>query len=132
MLAASTSSFVTEIPLMITSSDLAILAARLEAGRQLYNAVLSEGKIRLDLLRSSQFYQEAKAIPKSDRKARLRNSRKQEVAYGFTDYDLQSLANHIAIASFWIKQHLDAHTIQKIATRAFKAVERVLFGKAER
>jgi hypothetical protein len=45
-----TPSFVTEIPLVTTSEDLAVLTARLEAGRQLYNAVLSEGKTRQDLL----------------------------------------------------------------------------------
>lgn len=132
MLAARTSTFVTEIPLMTTSSDLTILAARLEVGRQLYNAVLSEGKIRLDLLRNSQLYQEAKAVPKSDRKARSAAFQKAREAYRFTDYNLQSYANHVAIASFWIKQHLDANTIQKIATRAFKALERILFGKARK
>jgi putative transposase len=34
-MAAKTSNFVTEIPLVTTSKDLAVLAARLEAGRQL-------------------------------------------------------------------------------------------------
>jgi putative transposase len=64
-MAAKTPSFVTEIPLLTTSKDLSILAARLEAGRQLYNAVLSEGKIRLQLVRDSEQYQEAKLIDKN-------------------------------------------------------------------
>jgi hypothetical protein len=67
-LAAKTSSFVTEIPLITTSKDLAILAARLEAGRQLYNAVLSEGKNRLQLVRNSELYQQARLIDKNDKK----------------------------------------------------------------
>jgi hypothetical protein len=67
-LAAKTSSFVTEIPLITTSKDLAILAARLEAGRQLYNAVLSEGKNRLQLVRNSELYQQARLIDKTIKK----------------------------------------------------------------
>lgn len=45
---------------------------------------------------------------------------------------LQSFAKKTAIASIWIKSHLDAQTIQKIATRAFKALERMSFGKAKK
>jgi putative transposase len=131
-LAAKTSSFVTEIPLVTSSSDLAVLAARLEAGRQLYNAVLSEGKTRLQLLRDSELYQEAKSIPKSEKKARNEAFSKARIAYRFSDYDLQAFANKTAIASIWIKSHLDANTIQKIATRAYKALERLVFGKAKK
>jgi putative transposase len=130
--AAKTSSFVTEIPLITTSKDLAVLAARLEAGRQLYNAVLSEGKNRLQLVRDSEFYQEAKVIPKSEKKARSTAFGKAREFYRFSDYDLQAFANKTAIASIWIKSHLDANTIQKIATRAFKALERLMFGKAKK
>jgi transposase len=125
-------SFVTEIPLVTTSEDLAVLTARLEAGRQLYNAVLSEGKTRLDLVRNSELYQEAKTIPRAEKKARSTAFSKAKEAYRFTDYDLQSFANQTAIASDWIKSHLDANTIQKIATRAFKSLERVGFGKAKK
>lgn len=109
-----------------------MLAARLEAGRQLYNAVLSEGKIRLQLVRDSELYQLFKAIPKSDKKARSTAFQKAREAYRFSDYDLQAFANITAIASVWIKSHLDANTIQKIATRTFKALERLMFGKAKK
>lgn len=131
-MAAKTSSFVTEIPLVTSSSDLAVLAASLEAGRQLYNAVLSEGKTRLQLLRDSELYQEAKVIPKSQKKARNTAFGKAREFYRFSDYDLQAFANKTAIASIWIKSHLDANTIQKIATRAYKALERLVFGKAKK
>ncbi|MDJ0620955.1 MAG: hypothetical protein QNJ63_30165 [Calothrix sp. MO_192.B10] len=131
-MAAKTSSCITEIPLITTSKDLSVLAARLEGGRQLYNAVLSEGKTRLELIRNSQLYQQAKLIPKTDKKARSTAFQKAHEAYRFRDYDLQAFANKTAIASVWIKSHLDANTIQKIATRAFKALERMLFGKAKK
>jgi putative transposase len=132
ILVAKTSSFVTEIPLITTSKDLAVLAARLEAGRQLYNAVLSEGKNRLQLVRDSELYQQARLINKNDKKAKSTAFQKAREAYRFSDYDLQFFANKTAIASVWIKSHLDANTIQKIATRAFKALERMAFGKAKK
>ncbi len=169
LLAATTTSFVTEIPLIATSRDLSVLAARCEAGRQLYNAVLSEGKTRLELFRNSKLYRQAKAINKANKKERSRGlprkenepallqrvpdyadrSTKQRLAhflgdnastvfqkpresYRFSDYDLQAFANKTAIASVWIKTHLDANTIQKIATRAFKALEKMAFGKARK
>ncbi|WP_248277875.1 RNA-guided endonuclease TnpB family protein [Brasilonema sp. UFV-L1] len=131
-MAARTSSFVCEIPLVATSKDIAILAVRLEAGRQLYNAVLSEGKNRLTLIRNSELYQQAKAITKTDKKSRSTAFQKAREAYRFSDYDLQAFANKTAIASVWIKSHLDANTIQKIATRAFKALERMMFGQAKK
>ena len=131
-MAAKTSSFVTEIPLVTTSKDLAVLAARLEAGRQLYNAVLSEGKIRLELIRNSELYQQAKAIYRTNKKERSTAFQKARKSYRFSDYEWQAFANKTAIASFWIKSHLDANTIQKIATRAFKAIERLMFGKAKK
>ncbi|MFL9449822.1 RNA-guided endonuclease InsQ/TnpB family protein [Tolypothrix bouteillei VB521301_2] len=131
-MAVRTSSFVTEIPLITTSKDLSVLAARLEAGRQLYNAVLSEGLARLELVRNSEIYQQAKLIPKSNKKERSTAFQKAREAYRFSDYDLQAFANKTAIASIWIKSHLDANTIQKIATRAFKAVERMIYGLAKK
>ncbi|WP_414585859.1 hypothetical protein [Scytonema sp. PCC 10023] len=131
-MAAKTTSFVTEIPLITTSKDLSVLAARCEAGRQLYNAVLSEGKSRLQLVRDSDLYQQAKQINKTDKKAKVGAFQKARDVYRFSDYDLQAFANKTAIASVWIKLHLDANTIQKIASRAFKALERMAFGKAKK
>jgi putative transposase len=131
-LVAKTSSFVTEIPLITTSKDLSVLAARLEAGRQLYNAVLSEGKNRLQLVRDSELYSYARLIDKKDKKSKSAAFQKAREAYRFSDYDLQAFANKTAIASVWIKSHLDAQTIQKVATRAFKALERMAFGKAKK
>ena len=60
-MAVKTPSFITEIPLKTTSKDLVVLAARLEAGRQLYNAAHSVGLTRLNLVRNSQLYQQARA-----------------------------------------------------------------------
>lgn len=126
-----TPSFVVEIPIKTDSKQMSILDARLEAGRQLYNAVLGEAKTRLDLVRFSSLYESAKKIPKTNKKARNEAFQVAKVAYRYSEYDMHDYAEFIAASSGWINQHLDSFTIQKVATRAFKATERLLFGKAK-
>ena len=70
--AKSTSSFITEIPLKISPSiertlphywDFQGSLARFEAGRQLYNACLSEALRRKDLMQQSKAYQATRKLP---------------------------------------------------------------------
>ncbi|MHC5714313.1 RNA-guided endonuclease InsQ/TnpB family protein [Nostoc sp.] len=84
------------------------------------------------LVRDSELYQQTRLIDKNDKKAKSTAFQKAREAYCFSDYDLQSFANKTAIASIWIKSNLDAQTIQKVATRAFKAIDRMAFGKAKK
>lgn len=125
-------SFVVEIPLKTDPRQMFILNAQLDAGRQLYNAVLSEAKTRVNLVRNSQLYKEARKIPKTDKKARNEAFKAARMAYRYSEYDMHTFANHIAVSSVWIKQHLDSFTIQTVATRAFKATERLVFGNAKK
>ena len=132
---AKTPSFITELPLQVSSSQEKRLLARLEAARQVYNACLGESLKRLALLRQSKAYQAAQKLPRGAKgspqaKARTRAFRDANVAVGFREYDLHAYAgqfNHC-----WIGQHLDIHTIQKLATRAFKATHQYAFGKRGR
>lgn len=50
--------------------------------------------------------------------------------WNFSDYAIQAYGTRIRRG--WIGDHIDAHTGQKIATRAYLAAERVLFGRAKR
>ncbi|BAZ09152.1 transposase, IS608 family protein [Calothrix sp. NIES-4071] len=128
-------SFVTEFELIVTSQAEKELDARFKSGRHLYNAVLGEAIIRVQQVPNSEPYQEAKKIKvKSDDDNKLRNelfatARKQ---LRFSDFELQEFATITAKSAKWIAEKLDSHTIQKIGTRAFKAAERVLFGKARK
>ena len=139
---AKTDSFIVEIPLAITSSEEKHLLARLEAARQVYNACLGESLKRLGLLRQSKTYQAAQKMPRGRTgkratqkqrqmaKARARAFRDANKAVGFREYDLHTYAkqfNHC-----WLGEHLDINTIQKLATRAFKAVQQYGFGKRGR
>ena len=129
---AKTDTFVVEIPLRTTSSQEKRLLARLEAARQVYNGCLGESLKRLALLRQSKAYQAARKLPKGSKEAKSRSRafRKANAAVGFREYDLHAYAaqfNHC-----WIGEHLDINTIQKLATRAFKAVQQYAFGKRGR
>jgi hypothetical protein len=132
-LARSTApSFVTELPLIVDSYQEAVLMSRLQAARQLYNACLNEAMVRMNLLRNSDAYKVAKKIPreqKKDRNQAFGDARKQ---YRYSDYDIQAYATIVANNSKWIAQNLDSNTQQTIATRAFKASEKVLFGRAKK
>jgi len=124
-------SFILELPLVVDSQADRELLARFQAGRQLYNACLNEAMVRMNRLRSSVEYQQAKCLPlkSSERKMAFGNARKQ---YRYSDYELQAFATVTANRSVWIAQKLDSNSVQTLATRAFKASERVLFGRAKK
>ena len=124
-------SFVLELPLVVNPQENRVLSVRFEAGRQLYNAVLGEAMRRLDLMKQSKAWQSARKRPRGAPGSRERKDRFAEFSsiagtIGFTDYDIQSYATQCKNAC-WIGDHLDAHTTQKIGTRAFKAAQRYQF-----
>jgi hypothetical protein len=124
-------SFVLELPLKVNSKQDSQLLSRFNAAMRLYNNVLGEAKTRMELVKNSEAYQAARKISRDRNKERSEAFNKARGAYRFTDYDLQAYATRAAKDSSWIAQKLDAQVQQKLATRAFKAVERVLFGKAK-
>lgn len=124
-------SFVLELPLAVNPFESRVLSVRFEAGRQLYNAVLGEALRRLDLMKQSRAWAAARKMPKGAPRSPSLRARAAEFSLiaktiGFTDYDLQSFATKCKNAC-WIGDHLDAHTTQKIGTRAFKAAQRYQF-----
>ncbi|MEO1432897.1 MAG: transposase [Cyanobacteria bacterium J06633_8] len=132
MARSTTSSFITELPLKVDSKQEKQLNARFQAGRQLYNACLNEALIRMELVRNSEPYKQAKKINREkDKKQRKELFKTAREKARFSDYELQSFATLIAKSSNWIADKVDSNTQQKLATRAFKAVERILFGMAK-
>jgi putative transposase len=127
---ATTPSFVTEIPLIVNSQSEAELLARFQAGRQLYNALLNESMVRMKLARSSDLFQEAKKLPKGKiRNDAFASARKE---YRYSEYDIQACATIVSKQSGWIAQKIDSATQQTLASRAFKASEKVMFGRAKK
>jgi putative transposase len=125
-----TPSFVCEVPLRVSPAEERVLQARLEAARALYNACLGEARRRWRLVEESKAYQHAQRLPKktTERKDAFKAAR---AAHGFTDADLQAYAKECRHASVWIEDHLDAPVSQKLATRAYRAVNRIAVGHAE-
>ena len=57
--------FLLELPLQVTPRQAKRLRAHLEAARQVYNALLSEGQRRLRRMRADPAWQAARAIPRT-------------------------------------------------------------------
>src|SRR5690242_16968974 len=64
--------FLLELPLQVTPGQARRLRAHLEAARQFYNAVLSEGHLRLQYMRADPAWQAACAIPRTHQLDRQR------------------------------------------------------------
>lgn len=120
------SSFILELPLRASPHDIRILNLRLDAGRQLYNACLGESLRRLDLMRESKVWREARACVDKDKRRKLFHS--IQIKHKFSDYDIQAFGTKTKNAC-WIGEHLDTHVCQKVGTRAFKAVEKYAYGQ---
>lgn len=126
MLKVKTPSFILDLPLRTTPSQEKTLLVRLEAARQLYNACLGETLRRLALLRESKGCKKAKKLPKgAAKKAAFKDL---NAKYNLKESDIHRYAVKIKNSCF-IKDHLDVHTTQKVATRVFKAVNEYAFGK---
>lgn len=125
----TTPSFVCELALVVSPADERVLLSRLEATRQMYNACLSEAMKRVRLIRQSKDFGRARSLKPSNPERKVLFKRERE-RYEFSDYAIQAYGTRIRHS--WIADHIDAHTGQKIATRAFNAAEKVLYGLAKK
>jgi len=119
-----TPSFVCEIPLRVTPADEHALNVRLNAARQVYNACLGEALRRAQLLRERRAYQKARRLPKGDERSATFRQARQAVA--FSDAALQRYAVRLRQQAF--TDHLDVHTTQKLASRAYASANEWLLG----
>src|SRR5258706_11594425 len=129
-LSKRTPTFLLELPLLVKEGPAKRIRAHLEAGRALYNAVLSEGQKRLRRMRADPAWQAARSIPRAQKQERLAAFRALRKQYGFSEYALHAYAKTVRQA--WIADHLDAVLAQTLATRAYDALNRVCVGEARR
>lgn len=125
-------SFIVELPLVVDSFQDRELESRFQASRQLYNACLNEAMVRMEIVRNSEAYKTAKKNPRDRKKERQKAFNDAIIAYRYSDYNLQAYATRVSNLSKWISEKLDSNTHQTIATRAFRASEKVLFGRAKK
>jgi hypothetical protein len=100
------------------------------AGRQFYNAVLSEGQQRLRQMRSDPAWAAARAISRTHQQERHAAFSALRAQYGFSEYALHTYARTARVS--WLAKHLDAVLAQTLASRAYHALNRVCLGQAKR
>src|SRR5262252_5872945 len=125
-----TPTFLLELPLEASAGQATRVGAHLEVGRQFYNALLSAGQSRLRRMRADQAWRAARAIPRTQRQERKAAFSALREHYGFSEYAFHELARKLRVS--WLAEHLDAVLAQTLATRAYRALNRVCLGKARR
>jgi len=118
-------SHILELALVVSPTQEKALLVRLDCARQLYNACLEECLRRLKLKKESKQYQKARQLKGNHRTTAFKALSE---SFEFREYDIHAFAA-TAKNQCHIKDHLDVNTCQKIATRAFKAVQQYSFGK---
>ncbi|GHO70741.1 hypothetical protein KSC_096330 [Ktedonobacter sp. SOSP1-52] len=126
----ATPTFLLELPLVVDPGQAARLRAHLEAACQLYNAILSEGQKRLRRMRATLAWQEARALPRTQKAERAATFSSLRKAYGFTEAALHEAVKGLRVG--WIAEHIEAVLAQMLTTRAYRALNRVCLGKATR
>jgi hypothetical protein len=119
-----------ELPLVVNEGQAKRIRGHLEAGRALYNAVLSEGQKRLRRMRADPAWQVARSIPRTQKQERRAAFSALRQRYGFSEYALHAYAKTARVC--WIADHLDAVLAQTLASRAYQALNRVCVGDAHR
>lgn len=112
----------------VTPAQARRLNVRLKAARQVYNACLGEAFKRARLLKERRVYRKACQLPRGEARTAAFGTARQSVA--FTDAALQRYAVRLRQRAF--QAHLDVHVAQKLASRAFKAVDAWLLGQRGR
>src|SRR6266566_7675906 len=125
-----TPTFLLELPLVVEPGQARRLRAHLEAGRQLYNAILSEGNQRLHQMRADPAWQAARAIPRTHKQERASAFAALRKLHGFSEVALHEAVKGLRVG--WIADHIEAVLAQTLATRAYRALNRVCLGQARR
>jgi hypothetical protein len=125
-----TPTFLVELPLHVDWSQERHVRGSLEAARSLYNALLGEANRRLHQMRNDPTWQEVRAIPRTHKQERAQAFAHLCSKYHFSEYALHEYAKVARVA--WIADHIDSTMAQTLATRAYRAVNRVCVGKAKR
>ena len=141
--AEQTPTFSCDFALLCDPQAIRVLSSRFEAARQLYNACLSDSLKRLDAARNDPAWQAATRLSKKitavdalGAKKKIANPARREAFNALrSQYGLSEYATHAhpsLAADCWIRTHLDINTAQKVATRAWRAVEGYMFGRLGR
>ena len=124
----STSSYIVELPLRVNDQQNRFLEKAFEFGRMLYNATLGTALGRLQRMRETKEWREARDMPKG--KARTKAFNAVHKAFGLTEFGLTIIANNHRKASG--RNDIGAHEAQNIGKTVWKALQHHIFQKAGR
>ena len=127
---STTPTFLLELPIRVDAGQAKRLRAHFEAARGLYNALLGEAMKRLSRMRADPRWQEARALPRAQKQERRAAFSALRREYGFAEYALHAFAKEANCA--WLADHIDAMMAQTLATRAYRAADRVCRGRAKK
>lgn len=129
---AKTPSTVFQLTLKPTKQQEKELLKLQNMGRQIYNACLGESLKRLKKVKRDSTYQEILKLDKvKQKKERTEAFKTLNENHGFTKASIQQYAVKCKNESKFLDQ-LGVHVIQKIAVRAFEAVQKIALGKAKK
>ena len=127
---SKTATFLLELPVVVEAGTARRVRAHLEAARQLYNAVLSEGLRRLRQMRADPAWQAARNLPRSQKQGRKQAFGTLREQYGFSEYALHAATKTLRVS--WLAEQIDSTMAQTLATRAYHTLNRLCVGKARR
>lgn len=155
MARAKIASFVLELELHLTPHERKQLKKKLNIGRQIYNACLGEALKRLHKIQNDKEYnillkqlkqlnrelaklekqpsskaqKEALKQTKQQKKQIMSDLKSMELAHGYSEYQLHAWSTK---CGHHFEGQVGAAEIQKLATRAFQAVEKLHYHKADK
>ena len=124
----STPSYIVELPLRVNDQQDRFLNKAFEFGRTLYNATLGTALGRLQSMRESKAWRNARNMPQG--KARSKAFATIQKSYGLSEFGLMTVATNHRKASG--RNHIGSHEAQKIGTTVWRALERYMFHDAGR
>lgn len=122
-----TSTYTVEFELITTFQDRYIINKKMKVAKSIYNACLNECLKRLKAVKANKEYH---TLVKTE-SSKQRNIRLNEIEhyYGYSEYALHHWVNKI---KYHFEGHLGINEVQKLATRAFKTVEKYHYGEAKK
>lgn len=123
----STPSYIIELPLHVPVWQQHRLEKKFKIARNVYNSCLGEALKRHKRVKTDKKYRTLLREPKS--KERNKQLSAIRLAYGFSEYGLHDFVGPIQQK---FKENIGSFEAQKLATRAFEAVEELHFGKAKK
>lgn len=126
MAKAKTPSYVLELELHVNKHQRDFLEKKMRIAKAIYNTCLGEALKRLKAVRADKTYSEL--VTDKSAEDRVKALRDIERAHGYSEYQLHAFV----VAPKHHFGSLGIDECQKLATRAFQAVEKVHYGQADR